>query len=131
MLTNRDSGNSRSCRLASRDCLAPKERENRFDGIRRFKLSNETVIVKVARRRVLLDTVPLGTIGNDCSEHVGRTGEATRARRFSFADADADAGAADYRLGAPRAVLPHHALKVSFYGKSEPRVENRPTLART
>ncbi|AVR18193.1 hypothetical protein L0Z13_29025 [Burkholderia multivorans] len=127
MLTNRDSGNSRSCRLASRDCLAPKERENRFDGIRRFKLSIETVIVKVARRRVLLDTVPLGTIGNDCSEHVGRTGEATRARRFSFADA----GAADYRLGAPRAVLPHHALKVSFYGKSEPRVEKRPTLART
>ncbi|EEE01952.1 transcriptional regulator, LysR family [Burkholderia multivorans CGD1] len=96
MLTNRDSGNARSCRLASRDCLAPKERENRFDDVRRFKLRKETVIVKVARCRVLIDTVPPGTIGTDCSEHVGRTGEAMPARRFSCADASAT----DYRLGA-------------------------------
>ncbi|MBR7898646.1 hypothetical protein [Burkholderia multivorans] len=74
VLTNRDSGNARSCCLASRDCLAPKERENRFDDVRRSKLREETVIVKVARCRVLLDTVPPGTIGTDCSEHVGRTG---------------------------------------------------------
>jgi hypothetical protein len=96
VLTNRDSGNARSCRLASRDCLAPKERENRFDDIRRFKLHKETVIVKVARCHVLLDTVRPGTIGTDCSERVGRTGEATPARRFSRADASAT----DYRLGA-------------------------------
>ncbi|MDN8008751.1 hypothetical protein QZN06_09245 [Burkholderia multivorans] len=95
VLTNRDSGNARSCRLASCDRLAPRECENPFDDIRRFKLREETVIVKVARCRVLLDTVPPGTIGTDCSGHVGRTGEATHARRFSFADASAT----DYRLG--------------------------------
>ncbi|HDR9837977.1 TPA: hypothetical protein QDC51_004821 [Burkholderia multivorans] len=96
VLTNRDSGNARSCRLASRDCLAPRERESPFDDIRRFKLREEAVTVKVARCRVLLDTVPPGTIGTDCSEHVGRTGEATHARRFPYADASAT----DYRLGA-------------------------------
>ncbi|PRE67893.1 LysR family transcriptional regulator [Burkholderia multivorans] len=96
MLTNRDSGNARSCRLASCDRLAPRECENPFDDVRRFKQRKETVIVKVARCRVLLDTVPPGTIGTDCSEHVGRTGDATHARRFSYADASAT----DYRLGA-------------------------------
>jgi len=96
VLTNRDSGNARSCRLASRDCLALRERENRFDDLRQFKLREEAVTVKVARCRVLLDTVPPGTIGADCSEHVGRTGEGARARRFSRADASAT----DYRLGA-------------------------------
>ncbi|PFW62167.1 LysR family transcriptional regulator, partial [Bacillus sp. AFS075960] len=82
MLTNRDSGNARSSHLASRDCIAPRECENPFDDVRQFKLREETVIVKVARCRVLLDTVPPGTIGTECSEHVGRTGEATPARRF-------------------------------------------------
>ncbi|WP_219847144.1 hypothetical protein, partial [Burkholderia multivorans] len=41
VLTNRDSGNSRSCRLASRECLAPRECENPFDDVRRFKLREE------------------------------------------------------------------------------------------
>ncbi|MCO1456169.1 hypothetical protein L0Z02_26360 [Burkholderia multivorans] len=70
MLTNRDSGNSRSRRLASRDCLALTKRENPFDDVRRFKLREETAIVSVARCRVLPDTVPLRTIPTDCSEHV-------------------------------------------------------------
>ncbi|MBU9259362.1 hypothetical protein KTD13_03220 [Burkholderia multivorans] len=129
MLTNRDSGNARFCHLASRDCLAPKERENPFDDVRRFKLREETVIVKVARCRVLLDTVPPGTIGTDCSEQNTSGAQAKpRVHVDSLAQTQARLTIDSAQR---RAVMAHYAPKGELLREVRTARREPPTLART
>ncbi|MDN8000011.1 hypothetical protein [Burkholderia multivorans] len=129
VLANRDSGNARSSRLASRDCLAPKERENRFDDIRQFKLRKDTVTVKVARCRVLLDTVPPGIIGTDCSEQNTSGAQAKpRVHVDSLAQTQARLTIDSAQR---RAVMPHYAAKGELLREVRTARREPATLART